>query len=441
MIPQRLIEEKRDGRALSDEQMTDLLTGYHQGRVPDHQMAAFLMAVLFRGLSQPELKTMLRLMLESGERLDFSDLSPHVVDKHSTGGVGDKTSLVLAPLVASLGARVPMMSGRGLGHTGGTLDKLHAIEGFRTDLSLAEFRDTVEQVGCAMIGQTEQIAPLDKRLYALRDLTGTVPSPPLITTSILSKKLAEGIVGLVLDVKVGSGAFIPGREDALDLARLMVATAEAEGVRTVARLTAMDRPLGRAIGNALEVAEALDTLLGRGPTELRVLCVDLAVEMLMSCGRYDRDTHARHDAEASLDDGRAFEVFSRMVSAQGGDATSLEQADGYRNAPHVEVARAARSGVVAAIEPRRLGWGVVELGGGRRALSDRIDPAVGFLLDVEPGTVVSAGDPLGRVFARSAGDGSLGLRTLQRAIRIEDEAAEVLPLLLDRVDSESLAAR
>jgi len=441
LIPQRLIEAKRDGQALSEEQMSHLLTGYHEGKIPDHQMAAFLMAVVFNGLDGVELKTMLRSMLESGERLDFADVSAHVVDKHSTGGVGDKTSLILAPLIASLGAIVPMMSGRGLGHTGGTLDKLHAIEGFRTDLSLAEFRGVVERVGCAMVGQTEQIAPLDKRLYALRDVTGTVPSPPLITTSILSKKLAEGIGGLVLDVKVGSGAFIPEHTEALGLARLLVATAEAEGVRTVARLTAMDRPLGRAVGNALEVAEALDTLLGRGPVDLRALCIELAVEMLVISGRYDDPARARRDAEASLDDGRAFEVFSRMVVAQGGKSSDLSKSDRFRAAPFVERVEAPRDGVVTAIDPRTLGWGVVELGGGRRALRDEIDPAVGFILDVSLGVSVSAGDVLGRVYARTPDGAALGRARLERATRIADRAVEVPPLFVDRVSAATLDDR
>ncbi len=432
MIPQRLIEAKRDGHALSKGDLTAFLTDYHEGRIPDHQMSAFLMAVLFRGMSPSELDTLLDVMADSGRRLDFSDLSDHVVDKHSTGGVGDKVSLVVAPLVASLGALVPMMSGRGLGHTGGTLDKLSAIPDFRTTLSLAEFRSLVERVGCAMVGQSDEIAPLDRRLYALRDQTGAVPSPPLMVASILSKKLAEGIGALVLDVKVGSGAFVSEPDDARALAELLVRTAESRGVRAVARLTAMDRPLGRAIGNALEVAEALDTLSGKGPADVRAVSLELAVEMLLGCGLHrDRDV-AMTEAARALDTGHAREVFSRMVEAQGGRPDSLDRPERFRKAAVTQPVWASSEGVVSRVDPRALGWGVVELGGGRRAMTDSIDTSVGFELLVTVGDEVVVGQDVGFVYAADEDGAAVGSRVLEGALTLAEAPAPTLPLFLDR---------
>src|ERR671924_260605 len=284
MIVGPLIERKRDGAALSPEEWSALVAEYTAGRIPDYQMSALLMAVLFRGLSPSELAALTDAMLASGDRLRFDGIAMPVADKHSTGGVGDKVSLLLAPMVASCGVAVPMMSGRGLGHTGGTLDKLESIPGFRTRLTLEEARAQVEGIGCAMLGQTPEIAPADKRLYALRDVTGTVESIPLIAASIMSKKLAEGLNGLVLDVKTGSGAFLPKQDQALELARTMIGLGAAHRCPTVALLTAMDRPLGKACGNALEVEEAIEGLRGRGPSDLMELTYALGAEMLVLVG-------------------------------------------------------------------------------------------------------------------------------------------------------------
>ncbi|MBW3534332.1 MAG: thymidine phosphorylase [Gemmatimonadetes bacterium] len=361
MIPARVIEAKRDGRALSRGEMETFFQAYLRGDVADEQVAALLMAVFFRGMEPEELDALTRIMLESGDRLDLGDLDGPRVDKHSTGGVGDKVSLALAPLAAELGIYVPMMSGRGLGHTGGTLDKLEAIPGFRTDLSLDEFRRVLGDVGCAMIGQTPEIAPLDGRLYALRSATGTVPSLPLIASSIMSKKLAEGLTGLVLDVKLGEGAFLAGEDLAFDLARTMVRLGEAHGVRTVALTTAMDRPLGRAVGNALEVAEAVACLRGGGPDDLRTVVVALAAEMAMVAGPWTEREAAAERAASALDDGSALERFGRLVAAQGGDTDVVDRPGrSLASAPETAVLEAARSGVVEAVAPKVLGWAVVE---------------------------------------------------------------------------------
>ena len=324
MIPSRIIEAKRDGASLATEELEGFLAGYLDGRVPDYQMAAFLMAVCFRGLDARETDVLVRSMLESGAVLDLGDLDGPKVDKHSTGGVGDKVSLVLAPLAAAVGLYVPMISGRGLGHTTGTLDKLEAIPGFRTGISLETFRGVLADVGCAMIGQTEEIAPLDRRLYALRDVTGTVPVIPLIAASIMSKKLAEGLDALVLDVKVGSGAFLPEESRALELARAMVSIGTARGLCTVALLTAMDRPLGRAVGNGLETREAIACLRGEGPDDLRELVVAEVGEMLRAGEPGVTEDEAQARVSGALASGAALERFVRLVEAQGGDPRVAE---------------------------------------------------------------------------------------------------------------------
>ncbi|MEO8228111.1 MAG: thymidine phosphorylase, partial [Gemmatimonadota bacterium] len=333
MVVPTLIERKRDGRALTASEWRELVFEYTADRVPDYQMSALLMAILWRGLTPAELSALTQAMLDSGDRLRWDGLDRPLVDKHSTGGVGDKTSLLLAPMVAACGVAVPMMSGRGLGHTGGTLDKLEAIPGFRTGLSLRETEAQVRRIGCAMIGQTPEIAPADKRLYALRDVTGTVESIPLISASIMSKKLAEGLNGLVLDVKTGSGAFLPGEEQAIELARTMIGLGEAHGCRTVALLTAMDRPLGRACGNALEIEESIAGLSGEGPSDLMEVTFALGAEMLLSAGVASSEHDARTQLDAAITSGRALETFARLVEAQGGnprivdDPSTLPQAD------------------------------------------------------------------------------------------------------------------
>jgi len=356
------------------------------------------------------------------------------VDKHSTGGVGDKASLVLAPLAAEMGLIVPMMSGRGLGHTGGTLDKLESIPGFRTRISLERFDRILGSVGCAMIGQTEEIAPLDRRLYALRDVTATVPSLPLITASIMSKKLAESLDGLVLDVKVGEGAFLSGIEDARALARAMVGVGAARGLTATAVLSAMDRPLGRTVGNALEVREAVECLAGGGPDDLRELVTELAAEMVLAGGLVSDLEEGRRKAAETLAGGGALERFRRLVAAQGGTVDPARDGFGLPEAPLTEAVTANRQGIVADLSPRALGYGVIPMGGGRTRQGQEIDPRVGFKLEVRTGDPVSRGDPLAVVHGAAPDDLFIGARVVHEAITIADSMESgPLPLIIERI--------
>src|SRR2546430_2329094 len=348
MIVVPLIERKRDGGVLTPEEWSALVAEYTAGRIPDYQIAALLMAVFMRGLERQELAALTDAMLASGDRLSFDGGGFKVprIDKHSTGGVGDKVSLVLGPLVAACGIAVPMMSGRGLGHTGGTLDKLEAIPGFRTNLSLTEAKAQVQKLGCALIGQTAEIAPADRKLYALRDVTGTVESIPLIAASIMSKKLAEGLNGLVLDVKNGSGAFLPEVERGLELAKTMIALGEDRGCPTVALITAMDRPLGRACGNVLETEEAILALRGEGPPDLLEVTYALGVEMLIQGGIEKNTKKARKKLETAIEAGLAAEKFEQIIEAQGGDPKAVEDPSVLPQAQAVEVYGPARTRVV-----------------------------------------------------------------------------------------------
>jgi pyrimidine-nucleoside phosphorylase len=439
MIPARVIERKRDGHALEPDVLAGFLEAYFRGEVPDYQMAAFLMAAYLRGLDDEETEVLVRCMLESGRTLDLSHLPGPRVDKHSTGGVGDKVSLVLAPLVAALDVFVPMMSGRGLGHTTGTLDKLEAIPGFQTDVSLARFKEILRDVGCAMIGQTSEIAPLDKRLYALRDVTGTVSAIPLIAASIMSKKLAEGLTGLVLDVKVGAGAFIPEEERAQELARKMVAIGTARGLPTVALLTAMDRPLGHAIGNGLETAEAIRCLRGEGPADLRELVVVEAAEMLRLGYPDVAPAEARARAESKLDSGSALERFVRLVEAQGGEPRVADEPDGLKTSSVRIAVAAERPAVVLEVAPRALGEGVIALGGGRTMMHQPIDFGVGFEVPVSPGDQIAAGDLLGVVHAKDDDGARAGTEILRRAVRLGEpgeRAPDVRPLVWRRLGAD-----
>src|SRR5216110_1684697 len=352
MLVVPLIERKRDGGTLTPEEWSALVAAYTADRIPDYQMSSLLMAVVFRGLERHELAALTDAMLASGSRLAFDSWGTPRVDKHSTGGVGDKVSLVLAPLVAACGVAVPMMSGRGLGHTGGTLDKLEAIPGFRTGLSLTEAKAQVMKLGCAMIGQTPEIAPADRRLYALRDVTGTVAAIPLIAASIMSKKLAEGLNALVLDVKRGTGAFLAKLEQSLEPAQTMIALGEDRGCPTVALLTAMDRPLGRACGNVLETEEAILALRGEGPADLLDVTYALGVEMLIQGGIEKNTKKARKKLETAIESGLAAEKFEQIIEAQGGNPKAVEDPSVLPQAQAVEVYAAARTGVVQRVEPR-----------------------------------------------------------------------------------------
>jgi pyrimidine-nucleoside phosphorylase len=437
MVIPALIEHKRDGGALTAEQWSQLIRAYVAGQVPDYQISALLMAIYFRGLTPAELAALTDTMIDSGDRLRFDGLARPVADKHSTGGVGDKVSLLLAPMVASCGVAVPMMSGRGLGHTGGTLDKLESIPGFRTNLTLREAKAQIERLGCAMLGQTPEIAPADKRLYALRDVTATVESIPLISASIMSKKLAEGLNGLVLDVKTGSGAFLTDLAKSIELARTMIGLGEARGCPTVALLTAMDRPLGRACGNALEMEEAIEGLRGSGPPDLMEVTYALAAEMLVLVRAAPSLRDARALLENAVASGRALETFARVIEAQGGNPAVIEDPGVLPQAQAVEVYRAEASGVVSAVEPRRIGRAIIELGGGRQAVEDAVDPTVGFVVTVKPGDPVRAGEPIASIFAKDEAGIAAGAAALREAIVIGHDG-ELTPLISHRITSRGV---
>jgi pyrimidine-nucleoside phosphorylase len=424
MIVPPLIERKRDGGNLSPEEWSAIVAEYTAGRIPDYQIAALLMAVFMKGLERQELAALTDAMLASGDRLSFDGWATPRIDKHSTGGVGDKVSLVLAPLVAACGVAVPMMSGRGLGHTGGTLDKLEAIPGFRTNLSLAEAKAQVQKLGCALIGQTAEIAPADRKLYALRDVTATVESIPLISASIMSKKLAEGLNGLVLDVKNGSGAFLPEVARGLELAKTMIALGEDRGCPTVALITAMDRPLGRACGNVLETEEAILALRGEGPPDLLEVTYALGVEMLLQGGIEKNTKKARKKLETAIESGLAAEKFEQIIEAQGGNPKSVEDPSVLPQAQAVEVYAARRTGVVQRVEPRTIGRAIIALGGGRRTVDDTIDPTVGFVITVKPGDKVLEGEPIASVFAKDADGIRTGFDALTQAIVLGDKLTQ-----------------
>lgn len=437
MVVPALIERKRDGGALTAGEWRDLVFAYSRDAVPDYQMSALLMAIVWRGLTADELNALADAMLDSGDRLHWDGLGKPLVDKHSTGGVGDKTSLLLAPMLAACGVAVPMMSGRGLGHTGGTLDKLEAIPGFRTGLSLRETEAQVRRIGCAMIGQTPEIAPADKRLYALRDVTATVESIPLISASIMSKKLAEGLDALVLDVKTGSGAFLPGEAQALELARTMIGLGQAHGCRTVALLTAMDRPLGRACGNALEVEESIAGLSGEGPDDLMEVTCALGAEMLLAAGLARDVGDARARLEESISSGRAREKFGELIEAQGGNRAILDDPAALPQADVIEIFTAPRDGIVSRVEPRRIGRAIIELGGGRQKVDDVVDPAVGFVITARPGDAVRAGEPIASIHARSADAAERAASALSAAIHIGEHGAAA-PLVSHRVTADGV---
>lgn len=424
MNPVQIICRKRDGEELSLLDITRFVAAFVDGTVPDYQMSAFAMAVLLRGMTDNETAALTEAMLLSGVELEWSAGRP-VVDKHSTGGIGDKVSLILAPLLAAAGLRVPMLSGRGLGPTGGTLDKLEAIPGFRTDLKLPELQALVEEVGCVITGTTAELVPADRKLYALRDVTGTVPSIPLITASIMSKKLAENLQSLVLDVKWGSGAFMQTREQAEALARSMVRVGQLLGTPTVALLTDMNQPLGRMCGNAIEVDESIECLKGGGPNDLREVTLALGAELLRKLDGRSIEV-ARTELERLLDSGAAFERFEKMVSAQGGNLSTPRP-----RAPEL-IITADRSGFVTSMNVAAIGFLIIDLGGGRRVLTNRIDHSVGLEILVRLGERVSTGQPLVRIFARHW-DEDLAER-LRATIAIGDELAPAPELIVQRIE-------
>jgi len=440
--PQDVIRKKRDGAALSKKEIAFFVRGATQNEWADYQTSALLMAILLNGMTEAETHILTDEMLHSGEVLDFSDIAQPKVDKHSTGGVGDKTSLIIAPLAAACGLCVPMISGRGLGHTGGTLDKLEAIKNYRVQLSLAEFRSVLSRVGFAMIGQTKEIAPADRKLYALRDATATVEALPLIVASIMSKKLAAGLNALVLDVKTGSGAFMANEERAKELARALVKTGNAFGVRTEALLTDMNQPLGRAVGNALEVRECLDILRGEMNEESRPvhdLSIELTARMVALASGVDSSLQAaRTKVKQALDSGAAFERFRLNVEAQGGDPRVCDEparlADLTLREVHVE---SARTGFVTGINAAEIGRAVASIGGGRTRVEDSIDPSVGFLVNAKIGDELSSSDrTLGILYCRTQAQAEAAAARIRAAYEIGDAPLSSTPALIKDVISE-----
>jgi thymidine phosphorylase len=434
MLPQEIIRKKRDGGALSDAEIGEFIRGVTAGTVSESQVSAFTMAVFFQGMTMPERVALTRAMTTSGTVLKWEGVGP-ILDKHSTGGVGDKVSLMLAPMVAACGGYVPMISGRGLGHTGGTLDKLQAIPGYRAQPDLDTLRRVVTQVGCAIIGQTADLAPADQRIYAVRDVTATVESIPLICASILSKKLAAGLQGLTMDVKLGSGAFMQDLSSARELAETIVKIAQGAGLATTALLTDMDEVLGRTAGNAIEIAEAVDYLTGRArEPRLHAITVALAGEMLATGKLASSPEEGQAKAQAALDSGAATEKFSAMVAALGGPKDFVDHSEKYLvRAPVTMPFKAARSGVVAGMKTRDIGLIVVDLGGGRRKTTDTIDLAVGISDFLPVGTRVQTGDMLALVHAADEGAAARACDALALTTGIADTAPPPRPLVHARV--------
>jgi pyrimidine-nucleoside phosphorylase len=426
-----VVEKKRDGGELSREEIDFFVRGYAHGDIPDYQASAFTMAVFFRGMVPAEIVALTESMMRTGEVLDLSDLPGPKADKHSTGGVGDKTSLVLAPLAAACGVYVPMISGRGLGHTGGTLDKLESIPGFDVRLSLDRLRAVLRECGLGLIGQTPEIAPADRKLYALRDVTATVESLPLISASIMSKKMAEGIDALVLDVKCGNGAFLPGREQATALATTMVGIGRGMGKKVVALITAMDQPLGRTVGNALEVAECVETLKGRGPADLESLSIELAAWMVHLAGAAPSLDAARARVRDALASGVGLERFRRVIELQGGNPGVCDDPSLLPQAPETVVVRSDRDGRVARLAARAVGDASMLLGAGRETVQSTIDPAVGFVFHKKVGDPVAVNEPIVTVHVGRASHREAALARLREAIAVAPEAPARGPLVID----------
>ncbi|MDH0612724.1 MULTISPECIES: thymidine phosphorylase [unclassified Agrobacterium] len=435
LIPQEIIRRKRDGLPLAPQEIAAFIEALSKDGISEGQVAAFAMAVFFRGMNRNEMVALTLAMRDSGDVLSWRDIGRPVADKHSTGGVGDNVSLMLAPIVAACGLAVPMISGRGLGHTGGTLDKLEAIPGYNVMPDEALFRRTVQLVGCAIIGQTGDLAPADKRLYAIRDVTATVDSIPLITASILSKKLAAGLETLVLDVKVGSGAFMQNVDDARTLARALVDVANGAGLPTTALITDMNQPLGDAAGNAVEIVNCLEFLAGRkAGTRLEKVVLSFAAEMLVQARKATTLEEGEALASAALSSGRAMEIFARMISALGGPSDFVGNATRYLpSAPVTLPVPAGRRGWLASCETRDLGMVVVELGGGRKKPSDIIDPAAGISAILPLGTEVEKGEPIAIVHAASREEAERAVKRIQGCYGIADAAPEVMAPVLERV--------
>ena len=419
-----LIEKKRDGGELSAEEIRWMIDGYTRGDIPDYQMSAMCMAIYFRDMTDRETYELTMAMLDSGDRVDLSGVEGVKADKHSTGGVGDKTSLLLCPMVASCGVKMAKLSGRGLGHTGGTIDKLESFAGFSTSMTMERFMRSVNENGFAIAGQTGELCPADKKLYALRDVTGTVPSRPLIVGSIMSKKLAAGADVIVLDVKTGSGAFMETEEEAFRLARSMTEVGRRAGKKVIAVVTDMDEPLGSAVGNALEVKEALAALKGKYRGDLLELCLVLGTEILLAAGIETEEAEARKRLEAAIEDGSALDRFRRFVAAQGGDPAAVDNEDLLPRAPVIREAVSERAGYVKHMDAHGIGLVSMRLGGGRAAKEDSIDLSVGVVLHKKVGDYVAAGQSLGTIHARTEEDAAMAVSLLRECYGFSDAPCE-----------------
>lgn len=436
--PVSLIRKKREGEILSAEEISFLVDQYTRDALPDYQMSAFLMAAFLNDLNKNEAASLTHAMLHSGIVLDLSDIPGKKVDKHSTGGVGDKLSLILAPIVASYGVPVPMISGRGLGHTGGTLDKMESIPGFTVDISLDRYREILSECKMVMAGQTEDIAPADKRLYALRDVTATVESIPLIASSIMSKKLAEGIDALVLDVKFGSGAFMKKQEEAKKLAETLVAIGEEFGKHTVAYLTNMNQPLGYKIGNWLEVEEAMEALQGGGPEDVMEVTHLLAGTMLMMGEKAESVDEGIEKSERAVENGQAFEKWLELTTLQGGDTEALKNPADYAHAKHEFKVEAGKSGYLNEMDAYKIGMASLELGAGRKTKEDTVDPAAGIELKRKIGARIKKGETLAVGFTNNRTSIDIAINEMSSAFLISDEPSDTMPMITHRVDSRGI---
>ncbi len=433
-----LIRKKREGEALTQEEIQYLIQAYTDDKIPDYQMSAFLMASYLNGLQTEEAAALTKAMLHSGIVVDLSETEGLKVDKHSTGGVGDKLSLILAPIVASCGVPVPMISGRGLGHTGGTLDKLESIPGFTVDVTLERYKEILKKQNMVLVGQTEEIAPADKRLYALRDVTATVESIPLIAGSIMSKKLAEGIDALVLDVKFGSGAFMKKHEDAVKLAETLVGIGEEFGKQTIAYLTNMEQPLGNAVGNWLEVKESIDCLHGQGPEDVMEITHLLSGTMIYLGGKVDSVKEGIAMSHQAVQDGSAFQKWVEIVEEQGGDSSVVKDPDSYKYANTIEPVKSNKSGYITAMNAYEMGMVSVELGAGRKAKEDSVDPAAGFILHKKIGDRIEKGETFAILHTNKEGVMSSAKQGLLGAITISGTAPDPLPRITHRVDKNGI---
>ena len=429
-----IIIKKRDGQELSKTEIKYFVDGFTRGEIPDYQVSAWAMAVMLKGMSDRETTDLTMAMAQSGDTLDLTGVVPIAVDKHSTGGVGDKTTLVVEPLVAACGLPVGKMSGRGLGFSGGTIDKMESIPGFRTNLNTEEFIDQLRKIGLVLTGQSADLAPADGKLYSLRDVTGTVPSIPLIASSIMSKKIAAGAQAIVLDVKVGVGAFMETLDTARQLARLMVAIAKLSERKAVGLLSDMNQPLGFAVGNVLEVVEAIDTLQGGGPNDFREHCLVVASHLLTLGGKAIDVTEARQMAENAISDGKAFQKFRLLVQTQGGDVRVIDNPRLLAKSSILEIVRAERTGYLAGIHARIVGETSVELGAGRAKKSDAVDPAVGIMIHHKVGDQVVKGQPLFTVFANDEAKCASAIQQLLKAHTWSEKPTEPLPLFYGVVE-------